>query len=179
MFLLIIMTFLIINTIIIILISNKIKTLRIKVEEAKADLEVYLIQRYEILTESSKIAKKYMEHETDLMLNITKIRKGMTINETAQIINEQNNSFEKFLATAESYPQLYSSEIFRTLQLQITDTNEHLTASKRMYNSNVSIFNQYIVMFPINLIANLIKEQKIEFLEDKSIENKKDVKLNL
>ena len=37
-----------------------------------------------------------------------------------------------------------SNELFKTLQHQISDTNEHLSASKRLYNANVSRYNQAI-----------------------------------
>ena len=177
MFFILIISLLILIILFLIIISNKIKTLRIKIEEAQSDLEVYLIQRYDILTESCKVAKKYMEHETDLMLNITKVRKGMNIDETIEIIKSQEDDFNKLFATAEAYPQLYSSELFKTLQTQITETNEHLSASKRLYNSNVSVFNQYIVQFPINLVANMINEKQKEFLKDSEIETKKNINL--
>ena len=175
----IVLLFIFFILILFVIILNTIRTLSVKIEESKADLEVYLIKRYDILTESLKIAKKYMEHETDIMINITKIRKGMDLNETTKVLEEQESFMNKFYATAENYPDLYSNELFKNLQAQITDTNEHLSAAKRLYNSNVSVFNQYIVQFPVTLVAKIVNEKQREFLKDENIEEKKDFKLDL
>lgn len=41
----------------------------------------------------------------------------------------------------ESYPNLKADENFKILQKTIIDVEEHLQAARRMYNSNVSIYN--------------------------------------
>lgn len=159
-------------------VMNRIRVLKVKIKEAQADLEVYIIKRYDILMESLKVTKQYMEHETEMMINITKIRKGMNISEAKEVLHNLDEVSSRFFATAEAYPQLISSELFLTLQNQITDNNEHLSASKRLYNSNVSIFNQYIVLFPNSIVAKLMNESQIEFLEDKSVDSKREIDLN-
>lgn len=177
MIFLLILGIIIVLVIFYIVIMNNIRALKVKIEESQADIEVYLVKRYDILMESVKVAKKYIEHEKDIMINITKIRKGTSINELNEEITKQEEYMSKFFATAESYPDLYSNELFKTLQIQISDTNEHLSASKRICNSNISIFNQYIVKFPISLVANILNEPKIEFLKDSEIEKKTNISI--
>ena len=55
----------------------------------------------------------------------------------------------------ENYPELKSSENYNTLQKSIADVEEHLQASRRLYNANVSNYNQKIVTFPSNVIFNI------------------------
>jgi len=79
---------------------------------------------------------------------------------------------------AEGYPELRSSENYRQLQDAIVDAEDHLQAARRVYNMNVSAFNQSIVQFPASIIANRAGHTPREFFE---IEEKKraDVKIDL
>ena len=58
--------------------SNRFKQLRIKIQEAQADIEVALIKRYDVLMQSLDAIKGYTEHEEKLMLNLIRARSGMT-----------------------------------------------------------------------------------------------------
>jgi LemA protein len=66
---------------------------------------------------------------------------------------------------AENYPELRSAENFRQLQAAIVDAEDHLQAARRVYNMNVSSFNQSIVVFPSSIIANAQKHTAREFFE--------------
>ena len=92
--------------------------------------------------------------------------------------NAMNENLNNLLALAENYPDLQASENFKELQLAIADTEEHLQAARRLYNSNVSSYNQKIVTFPLSLVANYKKLTKKEFFnaDDKKRE---DVKIDL
>ena len=56
---------------------------------------------------------------------------------------------------AEAYPELSSQKLFIELQHAISDTEEHLQASRRLYNSNVSRLNQLVVTFPRSMVAKM------------------------
>lgn len=60
---------------------------------------------------------------------------------------------------AESYPELKSSENFKTLQLAVMDTEEHLQAARRLYNGNVAAYNERLVTFPSSLAAAFAKAE--------------------
>ena len=47
-------------------------------------------------------------------------------------------------ALAEQYPTLYSYASMQHFQQDIFDAEEHLQAARRLYNSNVSLYNQHI-----------------------------------
>ena len=51
-------------------------------------------------------------------------------------------------ALAEQYPVLYSSVSMEHFQRSIGDVEEHLQAARRLYNANVSLYNQTIASFP-------------------------------
>lgn len=149
-------------------VNNKIVKLDVKVHEAYADIEVSLIKRYDILTQSLDIAQKYMGHEEQIMTQLIKVRNGNSLGQTEKILENQRDVVKKIYAIGEAYPQLMSNELFKTLQYQISDTNEHLSASKRLYNANVSRYNQAISVFPASIVAFIAGKRSIQFLKDES-----------
>ncbi len=58
-------------------------------------------------------------------------------------------------ALSEQYPILYSYVSMEHFQKSIYDAEEHLQAARRMYNSNVSLYNQMLATFPYLLVARL------------------------
>ena len=133
--------------------TNKFKRLEIKIDEARSGIEVALEKRYDMLTKMLDVAKGYAKHETDTFTKVINLRKGMSLKDLAQSDNDMSKMQSGLLALAESYPELKSSEVFVELQDGIRDAEEHLQASRRVYNANVSAYNTAIVMFPASLLA--------------------------
>ena len=68
-------------------------------------------------------------------------------------------------AVAEQYPQLRATENFQQLQAQLTETEDEIQAARRIYNSNVRIYNTRIQIFPNSLIAARGDFEPREFFE--------------
>lgn len=64
------------------------------------------------------------------------------------------------------------------MQLTIVDVEEHLQAARRLYNSNISSYNQMIKVFPNNIIANSKGCKEMEFFVADE-EKREDVKIDL
>lgn len=79
-------------------------------------------------------------------------------------------------ALSEQYPVLYSYVSMDYFQKSIFDAEEHLQAARRLYNSNVSLYNQKLVMFPYSIIAGIHGMSKADFYQVE--ENKKEYKVN-
>lgn len=157
--------------------GNRFKQLHIKIQEAQADIEVALIKRYDVLMQSLDAIKGYTEHEEKLMLNLIKARNGMTTAQTQAVLDNQEQVLRNVRIIGEAYPQLYSNELYKNLQTQITETNEHLAASKRLYHANVSLYNQAIAVFPASIIAGITGNCPAEFLRDENVEAKREIHL--
>ena len=61
-------------------------------------------------------------------------------------------------------------------QKSIYEAEEHLQAARRLYNANVSLYNQKIVMFPYSIIAGIHGMRKADFYQVD--EKKKEYKVN-
>lgn len=79
-------------------------------------------------------------------------------------------------ALSEQYPVLYSYVSMDQFQKAIFDVEEHLQAARRLYNSNVSLYNQKIVMFPYSILAGIHGMKKADFYEAE--EKKKTYQVN-
>ena len=134
--------------------ANRFRVKLVKIREADSGIDVALTRRYDLLTKMIESVKGYMQHESELFSKIVKLRTGATsMSEKSQCNREMNELFQKLNVVVENYPQLKASENFQELQRAIADTEQHLQAARRLYNSNVSIYNQAIVVFPASIVA--------------------------
>jgi len=151
--------------------SNALNRAVVKIDETNSGIDVALTKRYDVLTKMLETVKGYAKHEKETIVESINLRKGMTLPEKTEINNKMTDAFTKLNVVAENYPDLKASENFKALQLSIADVEEHLQAARRLYNANVSTFNQMIVTFPTSIIANSKGLTKKDFFEVE--ENKK------
>lgn len=61
----------------------------------------------------------------------------------------------KLFAVAEAYPDLKADANFRQLQAELTDTEDRINASRKLYNSSVDRLNTKARTFPSNLFTSM------------------------
>lgn len=157
--------------------SNKLNRLVVKVDESLSGIDVALTKRYDVLTKMIETVKGYAKHEKETVFEVIKLRKNMTLKEKSEANKTISETLDKINVVVENYPELKASENFKTLQQSIADVEEHLQAARRLYNSNVSIYNQLLVTFPASSVAKskgLVKKDFFEAEESK----KEDVKIS-
>lgn len=157
-------------------VSNAFNRDIVKIDEADSGIDVALTKRYDVLTKMIAVCKGYAKHEKDTIIDTIKYRKGMSMEERVKANNKMNDTLGKINVLAEAYPELKSSENFKTLQVAIADVEEHLQAARRLYNSNISSYNQRVVSFPSSIIASSKGLTKKEFFEADDAK-KEDVKI--
>ena len=162
----------------IISISNGLNKSMVKIDEASSGIDVALTKRYDVLTKMIDVVKGYAKYEQETIFKTIELRKNMSMQEKNKANADMEENFAKVNALAENYPELKANENYKTLQQAIADVEEHLQAARRLYNSNVSSYNQKLVTFPSSMIANSKGLVKREFFnaEDKKLE---DVKIDL
>lgn len=159
-------------------ISNKLNRSVVKIDEALSGIDVALTKRYDVLTKMIDVVKAYAKHEKETIFEVIKLRKDMSIQEKNDANKAMDENFKKINIVAENYPELKSSENYKTLQQSIADVEEHLQAARRLYNSNVSLYNQLLVSFPTSIVAKGKGMIKKDFFEIDEIK-KEDVKIDL
>jgi LemA protein len=157
---------------------NKLNITLVKIDESLSGIDIALTKRYDVLTKMIEVVKSYSTHEKETLFEVIKLRKNMSIREKKELNSSMDENFKKINIVAENYPELKSSDNYKALQQSIADVEEHLQAARRLYNSNVSSYNQLLVSFPTSSIAKSKGMTKKEFFEVDEIK-KEDVKLDL
>lgn len=161
-------------------ISNTIKRMRVKVQESESGIDVALTQRFDMLTKMFQAAKGFMKHERDTLESIVKMRQpggNASIEDKQKFSDEVGRGLQAVNVVVEQYPELRSSETMQKLQDSTVRVEENLQAARRIYNSNVSSFNAYILVFPNSIIANRANAQQIQFFEAEE-QKRQDVEFN-
>jgi len=160
---------------------NRLITLRNRLKEAWADIEVQLKRRYDLIPNLVETVKGYAAHERELFEKVTEARAkaigAKTIKEKGEAENVLSGTLKSLFAVAENYPQLRASENFLELQRELTDTEDKIQAARRFYNGNARDINIKIESFPANIVAGLFHFRSAEFFEIEEAAEREPVKV--
>ncbi len=153
----------------IVMLFNKLITLRNRTDEAWSDIEVQMKRRYDLIPNLVESVKGYAKHESSVFENVTKARSAAmgatTAAQHAEAENMLTNTLKSLFAVAENYPALQASQNFLHLQTELSDAEDKIQAARRFYNANVRDFNTTQQTFPANLIAGMLKFTKRDFFD--------------
>jgi LemA protein len=93
-----------------------------------------------------------------------------SVQDTANAETKLTGALTDLRAVAENYPNLKATENFQQLSRNLSELEDEIQASRRIYNSNVQAYNTDIQQFPGSIIANqgnFTARQYFE-IEDKS-----------
>ena len=159
---------LVIIIILVIVKYNNIKTLHNKVKQSRSSIDVYLTQRFDLIPNLVECVKGYAKHEKELFVQITELRAAYNQSKDLKKGAELNNKFNNILLLEEDYPELKANENFLNLQKSISKMESQLQAARRLYNSDVTIYNTSIETFPGNLFASIFgfKQEELFVIEE-------------
>jgi LemA protein len=155
---------------------NRFARLAVKITESDSGIDVALTKRYDTLTKMLDITKGYAKHEAEVLAGVVKLRKGMSMGERSAANVRMDELAGKINVLAESYPALKASENYKELQRSVADVEEHLQAARRIYNMNVSYFNQLLASWPASIVGNGMGQARKDFFEAEE-GKKQDVKM--
>jgi LemA protein len=150
-------------------IRNGMIASRNRVDEAWSGIDVQLKRRHDLVPNLVETVKGYATHEREVFEKATKARaeamSARGVGETAQAEQKLTGALTDLRAVAENYPQLRATENFQQLTRQLSELEDEIQASRRIYNSNVQAYNTKIQVFPNSIIANQGGFQPREFFE--------------
>jgi len=150
---------------------NKFVKLDNKAEEAVAQIDAHLKQRFDMIPNLVEIVKGYAKHEkTTLEAVITARNVGMnakSLQDKDVAAKGLSESLKTVFALAENYPDLKANQGFLDLQKQLVDVEKAILQQRKYYNAIVKTFNTIIATFPNSLVASMFstKFSKKEYLE--------------
>jgi LemA protein len=148
---------------------NRFVTLRNRVDNAWAQIEVQLKRRWDLIPNLVETVKGYAEHERGTFEAVTEARanaqraQGPAATAAAEGILGQ--ALGRLFAVAEAYPELQADENFRQLQDELAGTENRVAVSRQVYNDTVLTYNNAIQTFPGVVIAGPFGFAQREFFE--------------
>ena len=138
---------------------NNLVRMRNNRENAFANIDVQLRQRYDLIPQLVATVKGYATHEKELLQRITEARSaamGATnINDKIAADNQLTGALAGLKVQLEAYPDLKANQNFMQLQTEIADIENKLAATRRFFNSATRELNNAVQVFPSNIIAQM------------------------
>ena len=149
---------------------NSIIASRNRVDESWSGIDVQLKRRHDLVPNLVETVKGYAEHESQTFEKTTQARAAAM---AAQGVERNRQSGaeadrgagRRASAVAENYPTLRATENFQQLSRNLSELEDEIQASRRIYNSNVQSYNTSIQQFPGSIIANQGGFTKREYFE--------------
>lgn len=139
---------------------NRIQGLDEQVAAAKSQIEVQLQRRADLVPNLVATVRGVAEQEQQVFTAIADARsrllgavQGGDVEQMAAANQGLSGALGRLLAISENYPELRSSENFRSLQDQLEGTENRIAVARQDYNNSVRAYNAYIRRFPAVLTA--------------------------
>lgn len=148
---------------------NRFVVLRNRVDNAWAQIDVQLKQRYDLIPNLVETVKGYAAHESTTFEKVTQARNmamsASGVGEQAQAENMLTGALKSLFAVAEAYPELKANENFMNLQEQLSTIEQKIAYARQFYNDSVMTFNTAIQQFPGNVFASVFGFSAREYFE--------------
>ncbi|MFL5171561.1 MAG: LemA family protein [Microvirga sp.] len=157
---------------------NGLVSLRQRVTQAFADIDVQLKQRHDLIPNLVETVKGYASHERETLEGVIAARaKATSVQVNADQLTPENlkkfedaqsqlrGALSRLMVVAEQYPQLKANENFRSLQDQLEGTENRIAVSRRRYIDAVQQFNNLVTVPPTSWTNGMFykKQPKPQF----------------
>jgi LemA protein len=138
-------------------VRNSMVSLRNRCDEAWSGIDVQLKRRHDLVPNLVESVKGYASHERETFEKVTQARaaamQASGPEQASQAESQLTSALGGLRVVAEQYPELRATENFQQLQRQLSELEDEIQASRRIYNSNVQQYNTRIQQWPWSVIA--------------------------
>lgn len=136
-------------------------------------------RRADLVPNLVALVKNYAEYEQGTLIAVTEARAKKAAATTVDIENytesdlndfqaaqdELGSSLNRLIVSVENYPDLKANEEYLTLQAQLAGCENRILTERQRFNEAAKAYNQSILKFPGNLIANMFGFEKRPYFE--------------
>ena len=148
---------------------NGLVSMRNRIENAWAQIDVQLKRRYDLIPNLVETVKGYASHERETLEAVIQARNmAMAATGTANQAEAENvitGALKSIFALSEAYPDLKANTSFLNLQEELTGTEGRIAYARQFFNDTVVRFNTKIQKFPANIIAGMFNFTIREYFE--------------
>ena len=178
----------------VIVVYNRLVTLRNRFKNSFSQIDVQLKRRYDLIPNLVEAVKGYMAHERGTLEAVIKARgAAVSASERAaaapgdpaamrglsQAEGALGGALGRLLAVFESYPDLKANQNVLGLQEELTSTENKIAFSRQAYNDSVMEYNTQRETFPDIVLAGTFGFTTAELLQSTdSVEERKAPKVS-
>lgn len=159
---------------------NRLVTLRNRVLNAFAQIDVQLKRRYDLIPNLVETVKGYMSHERQTLEAVIAARNAASSAATSAATDPGNpmlvsalvgaenglmGAMLRFRALIEAYPQLKADSPTLRLMEELSSSENRVAFARQAYNDQVMTYNTSRLAFPTNLMAGLFGFRDIALFE--------------
>ncbi len=153
----------------VVMIYNGLVSMRQRVNQSFADVDVQLRQRHDLVPNLVETVKGYATHERETLDAVVRARNSaisaQSPDDKVAAENLLTGALRQLFALSEAYPDLKASQNFQQLQTDLADIENKLAAARRFFNNAVSEYNTGIQRFPAALFAASLGFHERQFFD--------------
>ena len=148
---------------------NGLVSLRNRIENAWAQIDVQLKRRYDLIPNLVETVKGYAAHERGTLEAVIQARNMAMAasgpHDQAEAENMITGALKSVFALSEAYPDLKANTNFLSLQEELSGTEGRIAYARQYYNDSVVRYNTKIQSFPANAVASRFRFAEREYFE--------------
>lgn len=148
---------------------NGLVKLRNNRENAFANIDVQLKQRFDLVPQLVNTVKGYATHEKETLDKVTSARAAAmgatTVDEKVAADKALTGALAGLRVSLEAYPELKANQNFLQLQTELSDIENKLSAARRFFNSTTRELNNACEVFPSNIVAGMFNFRRAPMYE--------------
>lgn len=191
--LLIILAVVVVLTLFVIGMYNRLIELKNRFSNAFAQIDVQLQRRYDLIPNLVETAKGYMQYEQKTLTMIIEARNQAKAaastaaaspgsSEAIGALNAAETGLTsqmgKFFALAENYPDLKANQTMQQLMEELSSTENKISFARQAFNDAVMQYNTARQVFPSNIIAGMFHFEPAKHFEIANKEASEPVKVS-
>ena len=148
---------------------NGLVSMRNRIENAWAQIDVQLKRRYDLIPNLVETVKGYASHERETLEQVIQARNSAmqagTPHEQAEAENVLSGALKSIFALSEAYPDLKANQNFLNLQEELTSSEDRIAYARQFYNDTVNRYNTKTQTFPTVVLAGMFNFGQREYFE--------------
>jgi LemA protein len=151
---------------------NGLVALRESVKNARAQIDVLLKRRYDLIPNLVETVKGYAAHEKGTLEAVIAARNQAVsasasgdASKVGQAESQLSGAVRQIFALSEAYPDLKANQNFMQLQGELANTENQIASGGGGFNNVVRDYNTKMMSFPVNLIAGMFGFRAEPFFE--------------
>lgn len=168
----IILIILIVLALYVVSVYNSLQKLKTQIEASIQEIGNQLKRQANLIPNLQSAVKGYMKQETKIFKMLTDARKSVVqAEETGQVrdidqaIDQIQNLVPQLRVVLESNPEIKSDQTVIKFMNELTDTADKLAYARRSVIDLTQAFNQRLVTFPSNVVANMFSFERQKGLD--------------